>query len=69
MSAGSLTTGLLPGGNAFHQSQLVIRHCLEPRIGPAEAAMRGRATQFIPDATAVAYIGLPGTLIWELARG
>jgi hypothetical protein len=31
--------------------------------------MQGPATQFIPDATAVAYIGLPGTLIWELARG
>jgi hypothetical protein len=31
--------------------------------------MQGPATQFIPDATAVAYIGLPGALIWELARG
>ena len=55
--------------NAFHQSQLVIRQCLEPRIGPAEAAMQGPATQFIPDATAAAYVGLPGALIWELVRG
>jgi SAM-dependent methyltransferase len=54
--------------NAFHQSQLVIRQCLEPRIGPAEAAMQGPASQFIPDATAAAYIGLPGALIWELVR-
>jgi hypothetical protein len=55
--------------NAFHQSQLVIRQCLEPRIGPAEAAMQGPATQFIPDAAAAAYLGLPGALIWELVHG
>jgi len=55
--------------NAFQQSQLAIQQCLEPRIGPAEAAMQGLATQFIPDATAAAYIGLPGALIWELVRG
>jgi ubiquinone/menaquinone biosynthesis C-methylase UbiE len=54
--------------NAFHQSQLVIRQCLEPRIGPAEAAMQGPATQFVPDATTAAYVGLPGALIWELVR-
>jgi SAM-dependent methyltransferase len=54
--------------NAFHQSQLVIRQCLEPRIGPAEAAMQGPASQFIPDATAAAYVGLPAALIWELIR-
>ena len=53
---------------AFQQSQLVIRQCLEPRIGPAEAAMQGPATQFIPDAAAAAYVGLPGALIWELVR-
>jgi ubiquinone/menaquinone biosynthesis C-methylase UbiE len=55
--------------SAFHQSQLVIRQCLEPRFGPAEAAMQGPAAQFIPDATATAYTGLPGALIWELVRG
>jgi SAM-dependent methyltransferase len=55
--------------NAFHQSQLVIRQCLEPRIGPAEAAMQGPAAQFIPDAAAAAFVGLPGALIWELVRG
>ena len=54
--------------SAFHQSQLVIRQCLEPRTGPAEAAMQGPAAQFIPDATAAAYVGLPGALIWELVR-
>ena len=53
---------------AFDQSQLVIRQCLEPRVGPAEAAMQGPASQFIPDATAAAYVGLPGALIWELVR-
>jgi SAM-dependent methyltransferase len=52
-----------------HVIGVVIRQCLEPRIGPAEAAMQGPATQFIPDATAAAYVGLPGALIWELVRG
>jgi ubiquinone/menaquinone biosynthesis C-methylase UbiE len=54
---------------AFHHSQLAIRQCLGPRLGPAEAAMQGPASQFIPDATAAAYVGLPGALIWELVRG
>ena len=48
---------------------LVIRQCLKPRFGPAEAAMQGPASQFIPDATAAAYVGLPGALIWELEYG
>jgi len=31
--------------------------------------MQGPATPVIPDATAAAYVGLPGALIWELVRG
>jgi hypothetical protein len=46
----------------------VIRQCLEPRIGPAEAATQGPAAQFIPGATEAAFVGLPGALIWELVR-
>ena len=54
--------------SAFHGAGLEIRQCLEPRFGAAEAAMQGPASQFIPDAAAAAYIGLPGALVWDLVR-
>jgi SAM-dependent methyltransferase len=54
--------------SAFRDVGLVVRQCLEPRFGPSEAAMQGPASQFIPDAAAAAYIGLPGALIWDLVR-
>lgn len=53
---------------AFREAGLVVRECLEPRFGPSEAAMQGPASQFIPDAAADAYVGLPGALIWDLVR-
>lgn len=53
---------------AFRESGLVVHQCLEPRFGPSEAAMQGLASQFIPDAAAAAYIGVPGALIWDLVR-
>ena len=54
--------------SAFREVGLVVRQCLEPRFGPSEAAMQGLASQFIPDAAAAAYIGVPGALIWDLVR-
>ena len=53
---------------AFERAGLRVLHCLEPRFGPAEAAMQGPASSFIPEATEAAYVGVPGALIWELAR-
>ena len=53
---------------AFRVAELVVNQCLEPRFGPAEAAMQGPASQFIPDAAAAAYIGVPGALIWDLVH-
>jgi ubiquinone/menaquinone biosynthesis C-methylase UbiE len=53
---------------AFGHAQLAVLRCLEPRLGPAEAAMQGPASQFIPEAAAAAYVGLPGALIWDLVR-
>jgi SAM-dependent methyltransferase len=53
---------------AFGQAGLAVLHCAETRLGPAEAAMQGPASQFIPEAAAAAYVGLPGALIWDLAR-
>jgi ubiquinone/menaquinone biosynthesis C-methylase UbiE len=53
---------------AFEKVGLRVRHCLEPRFGRAEAAMQGPASSFIPHAAEAAYVGVPGALIWELAR-
>jgi ubiquinone/menaquinone biosynthesis C-methylase UbiE len=53
---------------AFEKVGVRVRQCLEPRLGPAEAAMQGPASSFIPDAAEAAYIGVPGALIWELDR-
>ena len=53
---------------AFHNTRLDLRQCLEPRFGAAQAAMQGPASQFIPEASAAAYIGLPGALVWDLVR-
>ena len=53
---------------AFHHTKLAIRQCLEPRFGAAQAAMQGPASEFIPEASAAAYIGLPGALVWDLVR-
>jgi len=52
----------------FDAAGLGVRQCLEPRFGPAEAAMQGPASMFIPEAAVAAYVGLPGALIWDLRR-
>jgi SAM-dependent methyltransferase len=52
----------------FENVGLHVRHCLEPRFGPTEAAMQGPASSFIPDAAEAAYVGVPGALIWDLDR-
>jgi SAM-dependent methyltransferase len=53
---------------AFEGARLVLRQCLEPRFGPAEAAMMDAASTFIPLAAEAAYVGVPGALIWDLDR-
>jgi len=54
--------------NAFQRAALVVRQCLEPRFGAAEAMMQGPASSFIPDAAAAAVVGVPGALVWDLVR-
>jgi SAM-dependent methyltransferase len=53
---------------AFDRGRLTVRQCLEPRFGPAEAAMLDPASTFIPQAAEAAYVGAPGALIWDLDR-
>lgn len=54
--------------DAFASAGLDVVRCVEPRLGPEEAAAQGMAARFIPEATEAAFVGLPGALIWELAR-
>ena len=53
---------------AFEKAGLRVRNCHEPRFGPAEAAMQGPASSFIPDAAQAAFVGVPAALIWELEQ-
>ena len=53
---------------AFEQAGLRVRNCFEPRYGPAQAAMQGPASSFIPEATQAAFVGVPGALIWDLDK-
>ena len=54
--------------DAFAAAGLDVVRCVEPRLGREEAAGQGMAAQFIPEATEAAFVGLPGALIWQLAR-
>jgi len=53
--------------DAFASAGLDVVRCVEPRLGPAEAAGQGMAARFIPEATEAAFVGLPGALIWQLS--
>jgi SAM-dependent methyltransferase len=44
----------------FHPARLEIRRCLEAALGQLKRLCRDPAAQFIPDAAAAAYIGVPG---------
>ena len=54
--------------DAFAAAGLDVVRCVEPRLGPEEAAGQGMADQFIPEATQAAFAGLPGALVWQLER-
>ena len=54
--------------DAFAAAGLGVVRCVEPRLGPEEAAGQEMAAQFIPEATQAAFAGLPGALIWQLER-
>ena len=54
--------------DAFAETGLDVRRCLEPRIGPAEVGMQAVAARVVPDAAAGAYLGLPAALVWDLVR-
>jgi len=54
--------------DAFAEAGLDVRRCIEPRFGPDEVGMQAIAERYVPDAASAAYLGLPGALVWDLAR-
>jgi len=54
--------------SAFARAGLRVRGCLEPTLGLDQVRAKRRAFRHIPDATAAAYLGLPGVLIWDLEK-
>jgi len=53
---------------AFAAADLEVRACVEPRFDETAAVMQGPAHDFVPEATVAAFRGLPGALVWDLAR-
>ncbi len=54
--------------SAFAGAGLRVRGCLEPILGLDQVRAKRRAFRHIPDATAAAYLGLPGVLVWDLEK-
>ena len=53
---------------AFRQAGLDVDDCLEPRFDQDALPSKRRAMQHIPEATRLAYEGLPAVLVWSLTR-
>jgi SAM-dependent methyltransferase len=54
---------------AFRATGLRVRNCLEPELTEDQVRAKRRAFGHIPEATAQAYLGMPGVLVWELEKG
>jgi SAM-dependent methyltransferase len=54
---------------AFRATDLRLRNCVEPELTADQVRAKRRAFGHIPEATAHAYLGLPGVLVWELEKG
>jgi SAM-dependent methyltransferase len=53
---------------AFRSAGLRLRGCLEPELTAAMVLAKQRASRHIPEATAQAYVGLPGVLVWDVEK-
>ena len=54
--------------SAFRRAGLQVRDCIEPVITSGEVQVKRRAIRYIPEATAAAYEGLPGVLVWDVEK-
>lgn len=52
----------------FAAAGLVVRACVEPGLTYAQVRSKRRAFRHIPTATAAAYVGLPGVLVWDAGK-
>jgi SAM-dependent methyltransferase len=53
---------------AFRTAGLEVIDCAEPLLTLDEVHTKRRAYEHVPEATAAAYLGLPGVLVWEAAK-
>jgi ubiquinone/menaquinone biosynthesis C-methylase UbiE len=53
---------------AFRSAGLRVRDCLEPKLTMDQVRAKRRAFRHIPEATAAAYLGLPGVLVWNVEK-
>jgi SAM-dependent methyltransferase len=54
--------------DCFEMAGLCVRRCLEPTVGTGSGLLRSQAGQLFGEAAAMAYLGLPMVLVWELER-
>jgi SAM-dependent methyltransferase len=54
--------------SAFRSAGWRVLDCIEPELTAAEVRAKRRAYQSIPEATAAAYLGLPGVLVWDAEK-
>lgn len=53
---------------AFRGAGLQVLDCVEPELTVDEARAKRRAFRHVPEATAAAYVGLPGVLVWKVHK-
>jgi SAM-dependent methyltransferase len=53
---------------AFSSSGLSVRSCDEPVLTATEVRAKRRAFRHIPEATAAAYLGMPGVVVWGVEK-
>jgi SAM-dependent methyltransferase len=53
---------------AFRSAGLCVRDCIEPALAADHLRAKRRAFRHIPEATAAAYLGLPGVLVWDIDK-
>jgi SAM-dependent methyltransferase len=53
---------------AFRTSGLELRECREPAFAIEHVPAKRRSFEHIPEATAEAYVGLPGVLVWSAEK-
>jgi ubiquinone/menaquinone biosynthesis C-methylase UbiE len=54
--------------DAFRRAGLRVRDCIEPRLRVEHLREKRRAFRHAPEATIAAYEGLPGALVWSVAK-